>query len=386
MSIRHLFQRVDNSHLEVDPNRTSLTGTGGSLQMGKAGNGNFIYEGGVTWRSPELELNDIGFQRQADDLRHNFWMGYRFRKPFGIFRNLGVNYNHYSAWDFEGNHNRLEWNLNGFAQFKNNWNANMGFQIKPKIFSNTVLRGGPRFRHSDEISNWVGINTDNRKKIQFNMDSFVSFGQQNAWNFYDIGLGFTYRPINALSISVQPGYSKNDNKVQYVDAVSFGDDTRYIVSDINQQTLRASVRLNYTINPNLTIQYYGQPFISTGRYNNFKYITDPIASDFNDRFALYNQNQILFDEGNGTYNIDENGNGTTDYSFDDPNFAFVQFRSNLVVRWEYIPGSEIFLVWSQGINGSGDANNNLFRSLNNQILDQQIENIFLIKATYRFIL
>ncbi|MFI1744473.1 DUF5916 domain-containing protein [Thalassobellus sediminis] len=384
-SIVHLFQRTDNEHLEVDPDRTSLTGTGGRLQLGK-GSGNFIFEGGFTWRSPELELNDIGFQRQADDFRHNFWMGYRWRKPFGIFRNIGVNYNHFSAWDFEGNHNRIEWNINGFAQLKSNWRFNTGFQIKPKLFSNTALRGGPRFKNSDEFSNWININTDNRKKVQFNFNSFMSFGQENTWSNYELNLGATYRPLDAMSISINPGYSRNINKVQYVDQLDFGSSKRYITGNIDQQTLSASIRLNYTLNPNLTIQYYAQPFISSGRYNRFNYVNNPIAKKLAGRITEFSESQIAFDALDEVYNIDENKDGTTDYSFDKPDFSFVQFRSNLVVRWEYIPGSEIFLVWSQGVTGNDDSTNNLLRNLDNQILQKQIENIFLIKATYRFVL
>ena len=52
---------------------------------------------------------------------------------------------------------------------------------------------------------------------------------------------------------------------------------------------------------------------------------------------------------NDVYAIDENLDGTIDYSFENPDFSYVQFNSNLVLRWEYIPGSELFLVWSQGV-------------------------------------
>jgi len=88
----------------------------------------------------------------------------------------------------------------------------------------------------------------------------------------------------------------------------------------------------------------------------------------------------------GAYIIDENQDGNPDYAFGNPDFAFVQFRSNLVVRWEYIPGSEIFLVWSQGITNTGDPMNSFGDIIDNQLLSQRPENTFLIKATYRFVL
>jgi len=169
-----------------------------------------------------------------------------------------------------------------------------------------------------------------------------------------------------------------------VTEVDFRGTPRYITADIDQQTLSASIRVNYNINPNLTIQYYGEPFISRGRYTDFNFVNDPVAKDLAERVTLYDQNQISF--ADDEYSIDENRDGTIDYTFDNPDFAFVQFRSNLVLRWEYIPGSEKFLVWSQGVTGSGDPGEHLFRNLNNQILDKQPENTFLIKATYRFVL
>ena len=85
-SITHLFQRIGADHVSLETDRTSLTGTGGNLQLGKVGNGHWKFESGITWRSPELELNDIGFQRQADDIRHYTWVGYQTLKPDNTFR------------------------------------------------------------------------------------------------------------------------------------------------------------------------------------------------------------------------------------------------------------------------------------------------------------
>ncbi len=382
-SIRHLFNRVDASHVEVDETRTSLTGTGGNVQLGKTGN-KFRFEGGFSWRSPELEFNDLGFQRTADDLRHNFWMGYRTLKPFGAFRNINLNYNHWSAWDFEGNHNLLQWNVNSHMQLKSYWGGGGGLNFIPVRFSNSALRGGPRLRHSTALGGWLRWYTDGRKKVFF-MPNF-NFTRDAASSFNSIGLYVIYKPTDALSISLGPRFSKNDDKLQYVQNIEFGSETRYVNATIDQKTISASFRLNYTINPDLTIQYYAQPFISRGRYSNFKYITNPVANNFDDRFQLYNDNQISFDNNNGVYLVDEDLDGNTDYEIGNPDFSFVQFRSNLVVRWEYIPGSEIFLVWSQGITGLADPESNLLKGLETQILDQKPVNIFLLKMTYRFVL
>ena len=161
---------------------------------------------------------------------------------------------------------------------------------------------------------------------------------------------------------------------------------RYINGSLDQDTFNLSLRLNYTITPELTIQYYGSPFISRGRYSNFKYITNSLASNFTDRFQQFNSNQISYDSASDSYLVDENIDATTDFSITNPDFSFIQFQSNLVARWEYIPGSEIFLVWSQGLTRNGNPMYKLFPSLNDNIFGQTAHNIFLIKATYRFML
>ncbi|MEM8998851.1 MAG: DUF5916 domain-containing protein [Bacteroidota bacterium] len=382
-SITHLFQRVDADHVGVDADRTSLTGTGGNLQLGKAGDGHFMFETGGTWRSPELEMNDIGFQRQSDDIRHYTWVGYRTLKPDSTFRRVGINYNHWSVWDFGGNHNELRFNTNTWQNWENNWFSNLGITYVPIRYSNFALRGGPRLRRSQEISFWNSVGTDGRKKIRFNFFHNGSRAFDNSINRYYVEFGFRYQPMDALRISVFPEYSINNDKLQYIDNVDTSNGVRYLNGDIEQRTLSMSVRLNYNINPNLTIQYWGQPFISRGRYSNFKHVTDATAKIFEDRFLQYTSDNITF--ADDVYAIDEDLDGNTDFSFDDPDFSFVQFRSNLVVRWEYIPGSEIFLVWSQDVSRDADPSQGLLSSLGDNIFGETPQNIFLLKATYRFV-
>ena len=141
--------------------------------------------------------------------------------------------------------------------------------------------------------------------------------------------------------------------------------------------------------PNLSLQYWGQPFISKGNYSDFKYITDPVNRDFESRYKLYDEDQITYseedeqffiDEGRDGYDEDEDG----DYSFGQPDFNFMEFRSNMVIRWEYKPGSEFFLVWTQSTTNLGDPQNDLFPSLRDDLLRNRADNIFLAKLTYRF--
>ncbi len=384
-SITHLFQRVGATHVGLDENRTSLTGTGGNLQLGKVGNGNWKFESGATWRSPELELNDIGFQRQADDIRHYTWVGYQTLKPTETFRQVGINYNHWSVWDFAGNHNNLQFNTNSWQNWANNWFTNIGFNYFTNQYSNFALRGGPRLKQSSGVSFFNGYNTDRRKKVRFNIFHRGRKALDNSYSSYNIDFGVTYQPFNALSISANPEYGYNKDHLQFIDNIEANGNTTYLNGTVDQRTFSMSLRLNYTINPNLTVQYWGQPFISRGRYSNFKQVINPLAETFENRVSTYNNNQLtLVDE---VYAVDQNQDGNVDFTFDNPDFSFVQFRSNLVVRWEYIPGSEVFLVWSQDIAQSGNPQNQLFNDLNDNIFnDEKPQNIFLIKATYRFVL
>ena len=383
-SIVHLFNRVDAGHVDIDPNRTSLTGTGGRISAGKVGGGNWSYNAGFVWRSPELELNDIGFLRQADEMRQYANINYRILKPTGTFRTISGRFQQFTTYDFEGNFNRIQYSLGGKLMFNNNYWIDVNGVHKPIIYLNTALRGGPRWRYSEENNFSASVGTDERKKLRSSFRVSHSWTNQNNFSFFYTGANITYQPTNALRISLDPSFSNNPNKTQYVTETDFNGDPRYILGTINNTTISAALRLNYTIDPNLSIQYYGQPFISRAKFTDFKHVTNPIADDLYDRFYQYNDNQISYD--NGSYLVDEDIDGNTDYSISNPDFSFVQFRSNLVVRWEYIPGSELFLVWSQGVTGLVDSTDKLFSGLENGILNQKPENIFLIKATYRFVL
>lgn len=383
-SIVHLFQRRDASHIEVDPTRTSLTGTGGLLEFGKGGGGNWRYEIGGKWMSPELETNDIGYLRQADDIRQYTLVRRMFNKPTGWYRKAFLQMEQSSAFDFEGNYNRMHYEFKGFVNYKNNWWSEGGAAHKPRIFINTFLRGGPRWRYNEEDYFYFFSGSDQRKKLSTRFGYVHSQAVQNNFSLKRYEAGLRYQPLNSLSLSLNLEYEKNPNKTQYVAEKEFGNQLRYILGAIDQETLSATFRLNYNINPNLTLQYYGQPYIFKADYSDLNYVVDPVAKDLNERVDWYDEDQISLE--NDMYQIDENRDGHTDYSVANPDFAFVQFRSNLVARWEYIPGSEIYLVWSQGITGLGEVNNRFSAIVDNQLLRRRPQNTFLIKATYRFIL
>ncbi len=387
-SFQHYFQRPDAAHLNVDNEKTSLSGHGGNLSLGNyGGKDNISYQFGLTWRSPGIELNDIGFLNTADAINHYFWAGYLFPKPFSVFRRFRINYNHYLGWTFDGTNTFQGINSNTHGAFKNYWEAGTGFTLIIKELSTKALFGGPALRTSRGFNNWGYIGSDSRKKMRafLFLNKFTPYtADANSLNRYSVELNIRYQVSNAFSISMGPEYSYNENALQNVDLFNFNGEDIYLTGRIEQQTLSASIRMSYNFTPNLTLEYWGQPFISKGGFNEFKYIKDPLATKFLDRFESYKDDQVLMNE-NGEYNLDHDGNGSIDYDFGNPNFNFMQFRSNAVMRWEYIPGSELFLVWSQGTTSNGDPMKNLWPSLREDLFSQQVNNNFLVKLTYRLV-
>lgn len=384
-TLTHLFQRPDAGHVQVDSTRTSLAGTGGKLEYGKTGGGSLRYTIGAFWKSPELEINDIGFLRQTDEFRQYNRIAYASTNQFGKFRRLGANFSYWNGFDFEGNRNRTQYQFGFDGTFLNNWSFDIGGGHIPIQYVNAWLRGGPRFRLSRENFVWLTASTDRRKKIRFSADLLYSEGKQEHFNLFEFTGGITYQPSNALFISLSPQFTSNPHKTQYVTEVNYDGTPRYITSEIDNKTLSAAFRINYSINPNLTIQYYGQPFIARGRYSNFNYITDPVAENLFDRYRLYSEGQITLSEEE-SYDVDEDLDGALDYRLENPDFSLVEFRSNLVLRWEYIPGSELYLVWSQNTSNLIDPSQALLNGLESGIFDQRPQNIFLMKLTYRLVL
>lgn len=387
------FQRPNAPHVEVDSSRNSLTGAGGTLKIGKFGGspdslgGVFKFETGATWRSPEFELNDIGFLQTADEINHFTWAGYHLQKPFSIFRNARINYNHWSRWDFGGQHTWLAFNTSIHFWFKNQWRLGTGFTWNPLDLSNNALRGGSTLRKPPGMGQNFYVETDSRKRVSFFANGFFAWGFDHTVRVQNGGVGILLQPLDALSLSLRPGYNHSWRKQdQYVAQAGFGKETRTIVSEVNQRSFSLTARLNYNITPDLTVQYYGQPFIFRAEYKNFGYVTDPLNQEYDRRFRRFSESEIKDSEG--VFYIDEDSDGSPDYNFDKPDFNYIQLRSNLVLRWEYVPGSEIYLVWSQNStpDAFGDLDTPLVRSLFDHVFQEKGRSIFLVKFTYRFLL
>jgi len=364
-SSRRYFQRPDNSYNTFDSSRTSLTGHAGTVQIGKQGFSKWRWVFWTTWRSPEFETNDVGYLHHSDAIFQVFWAGYRFTEPFSIFRTMQINFNQWSGWDFGFNSSFYGGNINTYMEFKNYWSFGGGINYEGSAVSNTMLRGGPSIKYPGAYNYWLNFGTDNRKKIQLFGDVSSNYGFENSSKYTSYGIDLIYRPFDALRISLMPDISFSNDKLQYITTEEYNNEDRYIFGTIDQVTTDLTIRIDYTITPELTIQYYGSPFVSAVDYSEPKYITNPNADKFEDRFST-----------DVSFSGDDFENGY--------DFNFRQFRSNFVARWEYRPGSLIYLVWTQSKTGSVDTGDFSFIDDFDGLFNIHPYNVFLIKLSYRF--
>jgi hypothetical protein len=205
-----------------------------------------------------------------------------------------------------------------------------------------------------------------------------SSGNTSA-RYYSVQPGIRYTPINTIKLSASLNYSANRNDLQYITTTAYDSETGYILGKIDQHTMGITFRMDYNITPEVSIQYYGSPFATVGKYSEFKRITESRANNYHNRFAR------LKPSLNGNiYEVSENNNTSIDYNFWNPNFDFSQFRSNLVFRWEYRPGSQFNFVWSQDRTVFVQPGSQVLSNGMSSLKDIFPNNIFLVKFNYWF--
>jgi hypothetical protein len=383
-SSAHYFQRPDKNYALLDTNRTSLEGAGGRMQIMKL-NGHWNFLGAVLWKTPGFETNDLGYMRVTDQVLSVLWAGYSQFNPKGIYKSFNLNSDFFAINNFGGDWigGGYEWNAN--INLKNFWNIYTGGSLSTPSISTDMLRGGPSMKMPGNINSRLGFSTDSRKKLTFNVYANISKGFENSSDNIYTQVDISYKPSNYIVFTISPGYNKSYSELQYVTQTDFNGNPRYIFASINQKTISTSFRVNLNLSPNLTFQYWGQPFVATGKYYDHKFIIQPMSDSYHSRFWTYSLSQISYD--GSQYNVDENVDGKTDYTIGKSDFNVKQFLSNLVVRWEYSPGSTVFLVWSQTRSyytdsGQMDFFNNVGDLFNRG--KNVPHNVFLIKFSYRF--
>jgi hypothetical protein len=375
------YQRPGAGYLKYDTTATHLNGWGGKLMVGKGAKGHWKYSTGATWLSPGLELNDLGYMNSSDEINQENVVSYLINKPVSILNTFEVSLEQFNSWNFNSLYLGSGAHLSFTSGFKNQWSLTANMIYHSKSVDTKILRGGYDMKMPQSLSLFGVLSTNPSTKLIGNVQYMYTHAGSNSAVNYEVAPGITYRPINNLKIGITANYMKNRDNLQYITTVTSVPDNRYILGTIDQKTLGLTFRVDLNLTPEFSIQYYGSPFVSLGSYSQFKYVTNPEAKNYSERFEVYDRPSL----SDGNYQLFDYAGGTrTDYSIADPDFNFHEFRSNLVAKWEYRLGSFIYLVWSSEKSGSTSASHASMGDSYKQLKSIFPNNVFLIKLNYWF--
>ena len=374
----HLFQRPDATHVTFDPTRTSLGGLGAGWVIGRLGDTkHWRFGTGGDLRTSGLELNDAGFQRRADVMVTFHSVEYHDEDPGDYVLNYSLNGDVFTVSTFEPQLTAFGVEYNGNVQLANYWSARFGGHLVDDVWDPGALRGGPALRVDPAIRGNLFIETDKTRPLQFGFGGNAGHNRttDSVEGGFDFGVGIQAR--SNIDVFVGPSWSRRDDAMQFVEQATDADGKpHYVFARINQSTLGMTLRVNWTFSPKLSLQAYAQPFLATGRYRDYKDVSNPGADRFEDRFVRLEGS--LLSEMDGVFTSDRGGG----FRFGRPDFSFAQLRSNLVVRWEYRPGSSIFAIWSHGQTaGTSDGRFELNSNLR-ELSHADGEDVVMVKANY----
>ncbi len=362
----HLYQRPDGP-LAYDSTRTSLAGTNLELRFAKVGGKRLVFETAYQRRSPGFEINDIGFLRQADQQAWTTWANLAFRKPNRVFRELRWNFNNWEYWSIAGLPTERAFNTNVHTQFNNRWWLHAGgtFGQIGATYCDRCARGGPAIRQDPYIAPWAGIEGDDRRPL---VPSFwVNYwrGDRGRSESLELEPELELKVSSRFTTSLSVEYERNRNDTQYFGTFTDpGGARHYTFAHLEQKTLSLTWRLGYTFTPNTSLQVYASPFVSKGTYTDVREVGQARAAAYEARYRAYADDAVAGDPGG--FNVRE-------------------LRSNAVFRWEYRPGSTLFLVWSQGREGSSDVEGHKsFGGDFGDLFRERADHTFLVKLSYWF--
>lgn len=355
-SFSHNFQRPDAEYVDVDPTRTSMLGWGFSAIAQKNDGKNWRGAVGVEVTNPYLELNPLGYLPLSDRQIGFAWLQLRGDDPTENYQSYSVNFNFTTARTFGEELTTLGGNVNGSIITPFWWEFFTGLGRDQSILDPSRLRGGPALKVPGDSFGWVGFLSDERKPFSALFEMGMTSGDGDKYKDWYLYLKATVKPSSWLEFQLIPQFSRRILDYQYVD--EFED--RAVLARIERQTFTVAARANWTINPDLSVQLYASPYITAGEYFNFRFVTNPRAERYADRFGP-----------------------ATGYDGDDA-VKFAEIRGNLVVRWEYALGSTAFFVWSHG--QTNEENTRGSRTVFDDfgpLLDAASDDVLLVKVDHR---
>jgi hypothetical protein len=380
----HYYQRPDVDYVHLDSTATSLGGYGGRIALNKQ-KGNTYLNAAFGFISPGLDLNDLGYMYRTDLFNGHIVLGYNWYQPDDIFRSKWFDLATFRNYDYDGRKIGEGYFLFYSAQLMNYWSFSGNMSYNPAVFDLYNTRGGPAMKNTNGyFMNIYGM-TDSHKPVMLNLGfsggRTESGGYQTTWD-----PGIVWQPTSSLNFSFTPELNHDVTIAQWVTnqtdptaTATYG--ARYVFGKLDLREVSASIRMDWTFTPKLTLQLYLQPLISVGSYNQFKELKQPGTYTFN-RYGIDNGSSITYETNTDSFQVTPNNLGSPSFKFLNPDFNYKSLRGNMILRWEYLPGSTIFFVWTQQRYNYDDAGDFSFSRDFNNLIRNPGDNVFIVKVTY----
>jgi hypothetical protein len=378
------FQRPDAATFTLDPTRTSLSGGAASVQVRKVSGTHWTGDAWVATTSPGFEMNDAGFQQRADRHAAGGGLQYQQLQPGAFWRSWSI---------FTGNDFALNWDGNlvdarDFVRVRlthlSYWSLSGMLRYEPRRMDDRFTRGGPLAESPSAVYGELGLESDPRKAIGGNL-RMSRWSSRTGGRRDDAQVSFFVRSSPRWNLSVGPALRRARLDAQYVASVpdpfataTFG--TRYVFAPLNQTELGIETRLNYTFTPDLTLELYTQPLVAHAVYGTPKQFLRPGAYDF----ATYGAELgTATRDADGSYDVSvDTPGGARTFRVPDRSFTTRSLRGNAVLRWQYRPGSTLYLVWQQArLNDEALQPFGLGRGMRT-LFDGRANNVFALKWSY----
>jgi hypothetical protein len=339
------FQRPDAGYVEVDPERTSLVGFSAGVSANK-NSGMWLWGASLDTDSPGFETNDTGRLQNGDDIGLSANVTRRQTEPSALFRRSRLNLSGRVGWNYGGIRRDAQVRLSTSANFHNYWDANLNLQYNPRSISDGLTRGGPLMQTGWRTRLDGNLTTSSSSPTTVRIGGALERGEFGAW-LAEVSFRLSANPLPTLTFSIDPGYSRRVSARQYVGRFSDGSEAtygaRYVFAKIERSQLAMRARFNYLFSPTLSVEGYAEPFSASGRYFEFGELAQA-GSRF---LRVYGQAPgTTLSVEDRQYRV-EDAAVPGSFTFNNPDFNSLSFRSNLVLRWEWNPGSTLFLVWQQ---------------------------------------
>ena len=389
------FQRPDRGHGgnglfsdRYDPTLTAMRGWSAYARLSKE-SGNWIGELNTNFRSPGFEANDLAYNPTADFAWMSVNVIRRRTQPTRLVRDYWIGVGGQQGFNFDGD--LVDRQLQASVQFTTlgYWGFNAFYIHRPARLDDRLARGGPVLMRPAQHYWYANANTDSRRRVALALNSSVSCYEGRCG--YNPSAGVTLRPASNVRLSVGPSYSRSISPFQWVTSVADPTATatygrRYVFADLDQRSLGMDTRLNVTFTPTLTLELYAQPLIVSARYTGFKEYDRPRSLERTVYQPIAGTAQgvgTITTLADGRYQVDPDGaSPAAAFTIANPDFNFRSLRGNAVVRWEFRPGSTLYLVWTQSRSATEAVGNfDLSRDVD-ALFAAKPDNIFLVKMSY----